>query len=292
MRIAIATCSAVPPQFDDDARLIEALEARGASADRVVWDDPEVGWDEFDLVVVRSTWDYPRKHRAFVAWADAVGERLRNPPALVRWNADKHHLADLVSAGIPTVPTHFVEPDDEAPRLQGEVVVKPTVSAGGRDTGRFCPAAHGEAADLVARLQAEGRAAMVQPYIGSVDDDGETALVFIAGQFSHAARKRAVLRPDEIAPTRDDEIGGAEVMYDPDIVRPGRASDRDIAVGARAIAYLRERFGGEPLYARVDLVTGRDGEPLLLELEAVEPNLLLGHSPDAADRLAAAILTG
>lgn len=290
VRVAVATSAAVPPQFDDDRRLLDALLARGAEAAAAVWDDPAVRWDEFDRVVIRSTWDYPRKHAAFLAWVEAVAPRLRNPAELVRWNSDKHHLADLTAGGVPVVPTTFVEPGGAVPSLAGEVVVKPAISAGGRDTGRFGPATYDEAAELIRRLQGEGRSAMVQPYMASVDGSGETALTFIAGRFSHAARKGPVLRPDEVAPTRDDEIGGAEVMYDPDIVGPGTATAREIEVGAQAIAYLRDRFGDDPLYARVDLVAGPDGDPLVLELEAVEPNLFLRHSPDAADRLAAAIL--
>lgn len=290
MRIAVATCRALPPQFDDDRRLIDALAARGADATHAVWDDPNVRWDDFDKVVIRTTWDYPHKHAAFLEWADALDGRLENPARLVRWNSDKHHLADLAAAGIPTVPTRFVEPGDDLPPLDGEVVVKPTISVGGRLTGRFGPATHDDARLLIGRHHAEGRAAMVQHYLPSVDTKGEPALTFIAGQFSHAAHKRAVLRPDEMAPMRDDDIGGAEVMYGSDIVVPGIADEREIAVGMQVIAYLHNRFGVDPLYARVDVVHDDRGNPVVLELEAVEPNLFLGFAPGAADRLAEAIL--
>ena len=288
--IALATAAAVPSEFDDDRLLAAALARRGAEAVSVVWDDPDVQWHRFHRVVIRSTWDYPRKREAFLAWADALDSRLENPPAVVRWNSDKHYLADLVAAGIPTVPTSFVDPDSEIPLLQGEVVVKPTISAGARDTGRFGPSTHDQARRLISRLESDGRTAMVQPYVSSVDVSGESALTFIAGRFSHAAHKRPVLRPDEVAPVRDDEIGGAEVMYDPDIVGPGTASEREIEVATEAVAYLRERFDVAPLYARVDLVAGQDGDPLLLELEAVEPNLFLRLSPGAANALAQAVL--
>ena len=292
MRIAIATCAALPAQFDDDRRLIEALEQRGADAVHAVWDDPAVRWQEFDKVIIRTTWDYPRKHAAFLAWADALDGRLENPARVVRWNSDKHHLADLTAAGVPTVPTRFIDPGSELGPLAGEVVVKPSVSVGGRLTGRFGPATHDEAHRLVARHHAEGRSSLVQAYLPSVEAKGETALVFLAGEFHHAAHKRAVLRPDEMAPMRDDEIGGAEVMYGPDIVEPGRGTDREIAVGRHAIAYLKERFDVAPLYARVDVVDDERGDPVVLEFEAVEPNLFLGFSESAADRLAEAILAG
>lgn len=290
MRIAIATCAALPPQFDDDRRLIAALRARGSDAEHAVWNDPAVAWDRFDRVIVRTTWDYPHRYGDFLAWADALDGRLDNPPAVVRWNSDKHHMADLAAAGIPTVPTRFVEPGDDPPPLEGEVVVKPAVSVGGRLTGRFGPAAYEEARRLIGRHHAEGRASMIQPYLVSVERAGETALVFIAGTFSHAAHKRAVLRPDETAPMRDDAIGGAEVMYGSDIVAPGTATAAQIAVGERAIRLMSDRFGGAPLYARVDVIASDDGSPRVLELEAVEPNLFLAFADEAADRLAAAIL--
>jgi hypothetical protein len=125
-----------------------------------------------------------------------------NDPALLVWNCDKHYLADLASAGIPTVPTSFVSPGEPLRPLVGEVVVKPTVSAGARDTGRFGPNAYPGARALIARVHASGRTAMVQPYLASVERVGETAVVIVDGRVSHVLRKRAVLRPDEVAPVR------------------------------------------------------------------------------------------
>jgi hypothetical protein len=290
VKVAVATCAALPPGFDDDRRLIAALAERGAEAAHAVWDDPAVRWERFDRVVLRTTWDYPRKHEAFLAWIDSVDGRLQNPARLVRWNSDKRYMADLAEAGIPAMRTRFVEPGDELPPLEGEIVVKPTVSVGGRLTGRFSPPTYDEARRLVRRLHEEGRVAMIQPYASAVDWAGETALVFIAGRFSHAAHKLPVLRPDEVAPMREDEIGGAEVMYGPDIVGPGTAREEQVDVGRAAIDFLRARFGRDPLYARVDMVDGPDGEPVVLELEAVEPNLFLAMSPGAAGRLADALL--
>ncbi|HSK14994.1 MAG TPA: hypothetical protein VK915_02385 [Gaiellaceae bacterium] len=290
MRIALATSASTPPQFDDDRLLIEALAGRGAVAEPAVWDDPSVAWDRFDLVVLRSTWDYPRKREAFLAWVESLGNRVRNSAAVVRWNSDKRYLTDLVVQGLPVVPTLFVAPADPIPAFEGEVVVKPTVSAGGRDTGRFGPAAHHAARALVDRLQREGRTAMVQPYLPSVDVRGETALVFVAGRFSHALRKRAVLRPDEEAPVRRDALGAAEAMYDPDLVEATEASSAEQATANAVLRELARRFGAAPTFVRVDVLAAQDGDPVLLELEAVEPYLYLAGAPGAADRLAGAIL--
>ena len=239
--------------------------------------------------MVRSTWDYTGRLEEFRAWTDSVGERLRNPAELLRWNSDKRYLADLGLAGIPSVPTRFVEPGGEVGELVGEVVVKPVISAGGRDTGRFRPPVHDEARGLLARLGEAGRTAMVQPYLGAVDERGETALVFVAGEFSHALRKRAVLAPDEVAPVRDDALGAAEAMYDEDLVRASESTEAERALGARVVEYIAERFGATPLFARVDLVPGPGGEPVVMEIEAIEPCLYLHESPRTAERLAEAI---
>jgi hypothetical protein len=289
VRVALATCAPLPGGTPDDGLLADALRELGASAKFEVWDDAAVDWAGYDLVVIRSAWDYTRQRDEFLAWADALGDRLRNPAALVRWNSDKRYLADLAAAGVPVVPTVFAVPGDPEPDLAGELVVKPTISAGARDTGRFGPDAHGAARELLARLGAAGRIAMVQPYLGAVDERGETALVFFDGEQSHVLRKRAVLGPDAEAPVRDDAIGSAEAMWRDDLVVPGQAHEAERALGAAVLRHLEERFGGPPLYLRVDLLAGPDGAPVVLEVEAVEPALYLSTADGAAGRLAKAI---
>lgn len=289
-RVAIATCTAVDPEFGDDPDLVAALVDRGVAADRPVWDDAAVDWGAYDLVVVRSTWDYTLRRDEFVAWARSLGDRLQNAPDVIDWNSDKAYLADLAGAGLAVVPTTYVEPGQPVPALDGEVVVKPTVSAGAIDTGRFGPPTHGLARDLVGRIHASGRTAMVQPYLASVDTVGETAVVCLDGEPSHVLRKRAVLRPDEVAPVREGDIGAAEAMYEDDLVVASSATDAELAFAAEVMAWVQGRFGPPPLYARVDVVTGDDGAPVLMELEAVEPYLYLAESPGALDRLVDAIL--
>jgi hypothetical protein len=237
--------------------------------------------------VIRSAWDYTTRAGEFLAWCAAVGpRRLRNAPDLVAFNADKRYLAELP---VPTVPTAFVGPTEPMPSLEGEIVVKPNISAGARDTGRFGAAAHDEARALIVRIQASGRVALVQPYLASVDLRGETALVFLAGELSHVLRKRAVLDRDEVAPLAEGQHAPALAMLREDLVGPGVADDPERALAGRVLSEISKRFG-VPLYARVDLVWGADGEPLLLELEAIEPLLYLTGSPGAAQRLADAVL--
>ena len=290
MRSAIASFAEMPPEFRDDELLAETIRALGAEAAIEPWDDPGVDWERYDLVVIRSAWNYARRRDEFLAWVDRIGDRLHNAPALVRWNSDKRYLRDLSAAGLRVVATRFVEPGEPLPLLNGEVVVKPNISAGGRDTGRFGPEAHATAHELIASIQASGRAAMIQPYQATVDTVGETAVLLIDGEPAHALRKRAVLRPDEVAPVRDDGAGAAEIMYDPGLVTATEATPAELDHARAVVAHLVERFDYLPLYTRVDTIPGPDGEPVLLELEAIEPNFYLDQVPATAQHAAEAIV--
>ena len=290
VNVALATCSALSGGFDEDQPLAEALRSRGVDVDFAVWDDPAVEWQRFDRVVVRSTWDYVPRRDEFLAWAESLDGKVQNAPALLRWNSDKHYMADLADAGLPVVETLFAGPSDPLPDLNGEVVVKPTISAGARDTGRFSASTHALALELIARLQGEGRTAMVQPYLPAVEERGETAIAFTAGGISHVLRKGAVLGADEEAPIREDELSTAAVMWEPDLVVAGEATAAERELAERVAAYLAQRFGAAPLYTRVDMLDDGEGSPLVLELEAVEPCLYLSTAPGAADELAAAVL--
>jgi hypothetical protein len=284
MRVAFATCSEFPEGSPDDAQAAATL-----GADAVVWNDPAVGWDAYDRVILRSTWDYTFGVDAFLDWCRAVGrERLRNDADVVAFNADKRYLREL---SCPTVPTVFVAPGEQMPTLDGEIVVKPNVSAGARNTGRFGAAVAEDARELVERIHASGRTALVQPYLRSVDSHGETALVFIAGQLSHELHKRPVLAPDEVAPVIEGPLAVARAMRDENLVVARAAADDERTLARAIIDEVSERFG-VPLYARVDMVREDGGRPVLLELELIEPRLYFEQAPGAAGRFAAAVLAG
>jgi hypothetical protein len=267
-RVALATCSELPELDDDERRAIGPLAELGVEAVPAVWDDPAVDWSAFDLVVVRSTWDYVGRRERFLAWAESV-PRLHNPARVLRWNTDKRYLAELAGAGLPVVPTWF----DEVPELEGEVVVKPTESAGARDTGRFASAA--EAAELAEHIRASGRTAMAQPYLEEIDEHGETGLVFIGGSYSHAFRKGPLLQRAAVP---------VEGLFASEHITPREPSDVERGVADDVHAWVAERFG-ELLYARVDMVP----PGLVLELEVTEPSLFLSQDEGAPRRLAEAI---
>jgi glutathione synthase/RimK-type ligase-like ATP-grasp enzyme len=276
-RVALATCSYFPDGDEDDAGIPAAI---GGDVAFAIWDDPAVDWSTYDLVVIRSTWDYQGRRDDYLAWAARVGDRLVNPYDVIAWNTDKRYLRELADAGLPVVATELVEPGEAFVAPSGvEYVVKPTVSAGSRDTARFAPGEEARATELVAAIHASGRTAMVQPYIASVDARGETATLWFDGAFSHAIHKSALLKPGA-APTSD--------VFAAETIEPREATAAERAVGERVLAFATERFGALA-YARIDLVEDADGNPMVLELELTEPSLFFAGEAGRLSQFAAAV---
>lgn len=289
VRVGLATAAEVWREDTDATATQAALAAAGADAAPLVWDDPAVDWSAWDLVVVRSTWDYVPRREEFLAWAERVAAvtTLANPPAVLRWNSDKHYLADLAAAGVPVAPTTFLDAADGTDRDavattlpgDGEFVVKPAVSAGSKDTSRYAPEDHERAVEHAGALLAAGRDVMVQPYLPGVDTAGETGLVFFAGRFSHAFRKGPLLVRG---------AGPVSGLYAEESIGPRTATPAEREVADRVVAAATDRLGADLLYARVDLLPGPDGAPVLLELELCEPSFFLETDAGAAGRFAAA----
>ncbi|CNG25275.1 glutathione synthase/ribosomal protein S6 modification protein [Mycobacterium tuberculosis] len=277
MTIAFATCSWLPAGSDEVRDLIAALAPLGIEAEPVVWDG-DADWSRYDLVVIRSTWDYTSRRDQYVAWAESL-PRVLNPAEIVRWNTDKRYLRDLAAAGLPVVPTLW-DPD-EIPSAWPEYVIKPAVSIGSGDTARWGPGEDERARAHLRSLREAGRTVMVQPYLSAVDSAGETALVFCDGEYSHAGRKAQILTAGAgvQGSVRGDATRGQ--------VTAAAATEAELDVATRALAAVPG--GGDLLYARVDLVPGPDGDPMIIELELTEPNLYLQHGPGSARRFAKAI---
>jgi glutathione synthase/RimK-type ligase-like ATP-grasp enzyme len=205
--------------------------------------------------------------------------RLQNPPAALRWSSDKRYLNDLAGRGCDVIPTVW-NPDHagELP-VADEWVVKPAISAGSRNTARW--ATRDEVLEHVRGLRAAGATAMVQPYVASVDYQGETALLFIGGRFSHAVRKGPLLLPDEGVRQDRNSRGDLRVV---------NATTEQLALARTVLAAATAQLAltAPLLYARVDVVAGDRG-PLLLELELIEPSLFLPQDPAAPQRLVGAV---
>jgi O-ureido-D-serine cyclo-ligase len=287
--VALVTCRAARALDEDLPPLQAAFAAAGASAEIVDWDDGEVDWARFDLALLRSAWDYTERLPQFLAWAERTAARtlLINPVPVVRWNSDKHYLLELARAELSVVPTRIAPAGSSArPVLEeflaqhadAELVVKPAVGAGSRDARRHSRSDTGEILAHMQPLLAAGRSVMLQPYLESVDRDGETALMFIDGRFSHAIRKGPLL-PAGAAATA--------ALFAAEDIRPRVPGADELAVAAGVMAQLPF----DPLlYGRVDLIRDEAGRPCVLELELTEPSLYFTYHPGSAQRFASAAL--
>lgn len=272
--------------WDEDLLgLVGELGRLGVDVTVADWHDEGCDWSAFALVVIRSTWDYTEDPTGFLRVLERIAgaTRLANPLPVVRANIDKAYLARLLELGLPVVPTTVLEPGDPVVIPEGTAtVVKPTVSAGARDTERYDADDAGARAH-VGRLHDAGRPVLVQPYIEAVDDRGETGLVYLGDRLSHAFRKGPLLTSG--APF-------VENAYREETIEPRNPSSEEIDVAEDVLDSVADLVPGfsrsDLVYARVDLVPGPDG-PLLMELELVEPSLFLPTSAGAAVRAAAAI---
>lgn len=279
MRIAFATSATYRDLDDDLPLLLAAAETSGHEGVLAEWDDPRVDWASFDRVAIRSCWDYIARLDEFLAWVRSVPS-IQNPATVIEWNTDKVYLRAVAEAGVPIIPTFWNvrEGDDIGP--YDEWVCKPSVSVGSMNTGRW--GTREEIYAHSAAIIAAGKTSIVQPYIRSVDSDGETAMLFIGGEFSHSIRKGQLLKVGE--GINDDRAGTESITP-----RAPTAVQHEVA--AEALSTVGQLLGlDEPLlYARVDLVTADDGSPLVIELELTEPSLFLPHSQGGAEALVRAL---
>ncbi|WP_338501750.1 hypothetical protein V6R86_02405 [Sphingomonas kaistensis] len=259
--------------FDVEA---EALRAAGAEVVGVPWTefaDP-VG---FDLVLPLVTWGYHLRHAewlAFLGRAEAEDWPMANPPQLLRWNSDKAYLAELGRQGLANVPTLEVDHLNEAALAAAhgvlgtdQLVIKPPVSAAAWGTYRLGP---GEPVPA----EVHGSRMLVQPWLGSVTQEGEYSLIFFGGRFSHCVAKRPKAGDFRVQP----DHGGTTIAC-------------ALPNGALTVAEAALAAAPTPTtYARVDLIRGNDGGLQLMELELIEPALFLHCVPEATGRFAAAVL--
>ena len=315
--VALATSSNWPDLAPDDRLMGPALAKVGVDTEVTIWTDGGVAWDRFDLVVVRSCWDYHDDLPRWLSWLDEMdavehvgrsGPRLWNPPAALRWNSRKTYLRDLADRGVPVVPTTWLtEADLESwPALEAafdrsrwdDFVCKPAVSAGALGTFRLrrgdLKSSQRRVTASLPGLRRRGPL-LVQPFLREISDEGEWSLLFFDGRLSHAVLKRPAPGDFRV----QEKHGGSTIAAVPPalLVVAAEKALIDAAAAIEPDSLLRTPL----LYARVDLVVSA-GRPMLMELEITEPALFLETAPasnaitapstvgSAADRFASAIL--
>ncbi len=272
MKVAYISCMELPEPDIDQEPLVGALSAAGHETLVAAWDDPSVDWAGFDVAVVRATWNYIDDVEAFRAWIDRVDglTTLLNPAETMKWNLHKGYLRELESGGVPIVPTAFFDKGETADvigvcseRGWSRIVIKPSVGAGSYGTRAFdLNEGEGHRAQRYFDEMIEQRDMMVQVFMESVNTVGETALIVIDGELTHAIEKRP--RFDD----QDESVLLREVVTD---------EMREIADRVMGVA------GKEALYGRVDVMPDAEGALVLSELELLEPSLFFPYFPSAMD---------
>jgi hypothetical protein len=258
-----------------DDQLAEApLAELGWAVEHVPWRQPG-GWERYEAVVLRSTWDYHKHPEEFLAVLEEIdrsGARLVNPLELVRWNARKTYLRELEARGLPVVPT--VWDRSRHSDLFGElgadeIVVKPVISASAFHTYRL---RRGERWSGEMEAAFAGREVMAQPFLRSIVEEGEYSLFYFGGEASHAVLKS----PKEADFRVQEEHGG--------LILPVEPPAPLVELGRRIV----ESLPMPTLYARVDLARLDSGGYALMELELIEPSLYFRTDPESPRRFARA----
>ena len=280
-RIAFVTSDQYPQLTADDRLAALELERGGVIVEPVIWRNSNVDWAAFDLVILRSMWDYHLHIEEFLHWLDQVeasGARVWNPIPLARWNTDKRYLRDLQSRNVQIVPTLWYE-RGATPSLVHEMertgwteaVIKPMVSSTAFRTWRVTRENANRHEAEFHQLLAE-RPAMLQEYQPIIISEGEFSVMFIAGELSHTVLKKPV--PGDFR--TQEEFGGTTA--------PAIAEPELLDLAWRAVRATESAW----LYARVDAVRSAYGFRVS-ELEMLEPGLFFLEDADAPRRFAAAI---
>jgi glutathione synthase/RimK-type ligase-like ATP-grasp enzyme len=265
----------------DDEHAIRPLAELGWEVSTLSWRQRHQAWNDFDIVVIRSTWDYWNDVPQFLETLERIDAetRLANRIELVRWNLVKTYMNDLEDGGIGIVPTLWT--DSPAPSSfagfqeqlgTGNIVIKPIVGANGDDAYWITPADTSERLEQIA-ARFPDRKCMIQPFMPSVIDEGEYSLFFFNGQYSHA-----ILKTPAGSEFRSQEEHGG-------VIRSAQPEDRLLARAHQAI----DTLSPAPLYARIDFVRNEAGDFLVMELELIEPSMYLRMDSQAPIRFAAAI---
>ncbi len=268
MNIVIATyqdtgryLSVVP---NEDEMLVQLFTKHQHQVTLKVWDDPSVDWAQFDIIIIKSTWDYfIGKIEKFYQWLKHIKELnipCLNHPDTIKWNADKHYLLDIQSAGLNIVPTLLIEKnnmfyaDDAFQKFNtDELIVKPTISGGAMNTLRLNKE-NAKSSEAQINEWLTEQAYLVQPLKKEIIDEGEWSFLFFNGQFSHHLLK--VAKEGEF---RIQHFFGGKII----------SPDFDKNLINIAQEYV-SKFAPNSLYARVDGVVGPNGFELM-ELELIEP---------------------
>lgn len=287
MKIALITYQdkgayASPTAENEDDKLLEFLQHKGLNMEKVIWNDPQINWENYDLAILKSPWDYFDLIADFYAWLEMLKNKnvkLLNPTATVKWNADKHYLQDIEAKGLSITPSIFLEKDSSVNLAYyfdefkvEKIIVKPCVSGGAKNTFKVTQTNVDEINTKLQTLIRE-EAFIIQPFLSEIEENGEWSFLFFDQQFSHALLKKAKTGDFRVQHAH----GGS--------IHPQEAPAQLLQSAQQYV----DLFAHNCLYARVD-GTVVNGEFLLMELELIEPFLFLDTDPNACERYYQALI--
>jgi glutathione synthase/RimK-type ligase-like ATP-grasp enzyme len=281
--LALITYSGLPHGAESERLMLPYLAAANVEIEIVDWRSTGCDFSQFDLIVLRSCWDYHLRVTEFTGWLQGVAQAtpVLNPIDTVLWNHNKFYLREVEAMGIEIVPTIFVS---HAKALGAEdamtirswknknIVVKPAISASAHNTRLMDGAPWSADQEAIRIMQGPF---LIQPFIQEIQDQGEISFVYIDGEYSHAALKRPAAGDFRV----QQEHGGSAELFHPDSNLLAQADQI-----ATTVPQVRDS-----LYCRIDAVA-KGGKLVLMELELIEPELFLGLAGGAAERFAEAII--
>jgi glutathione synthase/RimK-type ligase-like ATP-grasp enzyme len=252
--------------LEEDFQLSEFLETKGLIVKRPVWNDVQIDWKQFDIVILKSPWDYHANFDSFILWLsglDTAGVKVLNPFKTVLWNSDKHYLKQISDDSLPVIKSVFLEkgivPDLAELLAKSQckkMIIKPCVSASAKNTMLLTVDNVSSVQNAITGLLAN-ESFLVQPFMEEILQ-GELSFMFFNGNFSHS-----ILKVPKTGDFRvQSEYGGTVQKINTDIAH------------LQAAGKYVEKYGKGTLYARVDGVIS-NGTFVLMELELIEPYLFL-----------------
>lgn len=293
MKIAIATRHNLPDWEQDDQPFFQALSKAKIQYDVLPWDS-NTQWSDYDLCLIRTTWDYQERFDEFTSWVKNVSQQtqLFNPEPVIHWNSHKSYLRELEQNGIQIAPSVWLDKGQVydiksimAEKGWQQGFIKPLIGANARECCRFDNTESGlsKAQAHIDRLIGT-EDLVLQPYLATVETFGETSGIFFNNVFSHGTRKVPVQGDFRV----QDDYGAKDYPY--------QLTDEEKTLARKALSYVCANYlppsQDQLLYARIDFLHDAEGKPYLNEMELIEPSLFFRHGgTQACDTLVSAIQT-
>ena len=281
MQIAILTCEKLPNLLETDQKIISELAKHKIVAKAVIWDNKNINWKDFDLLIFRSTWDYFEKQTEFDIWLEEI-KKLKIPTLnsleTISKNKHKFYLQEIQKQGFKIIPTVFIEKTNSLnikkiiPPNWKMAVIKPAYSGGSYQTQLFKISEMDEVNQLYLPLAAE-KELLLQEFMPEIETLGETSFIFFNKKFSHAVNKKPVEGEFRI----QVQFGGKYTLVSPSEILVQKAQD------------IVNTFSEDLLYARVDGIV-IENDLYLMEIECLEPDLYFNLAEDSLDKFVNSIL--